>query len=76
MMSKDRLTNEDEPREAAPGAPGAETEDTGDDTEGHFLLPDAGASRILAESRARDIEREVRDRQRSKEGRPNDKHRR
>jgi hypothetical protein len=34
---------------------------TGDeDTEGHFMLPDPGAARIVADSRARDIEREAR----------------
>ena len=75
-MSKDTLSNDDEARDAAPRAPGVETEDAGDDTEGHFLLPDAGAGRILAESRSKDIERELRDRQRTKEGRPNDKHQR
>ena len=75
-MSKDKLTNDDEPRGSGPGPQGAGTEDAGDDTEGHFLLPDAGASRILAESRSKDIEREVRDRLRNKEARPNDKHQR
>ena len=75
-MSKDTISNDEEARDAVSPAPSAETQDAGDDTEGHFLLPDAGASRILAESRTKDIEREIRDRQRAKEGRPNDKHRR
>jgi hypothetical protein len=30
------------------------------DTEGHFMLPDPGAARVLASSRARDIERDTR----------------
>ena len=30
------------------------------DTEGHFMLPDTGAARVLASSRARDIDRESR----------------
>jgi iron complex transport system ATP-binding protein len=30
------------------------------DTEGHFMLPDPGAARVLASSRARDIERDAR----------------
>ena len=30
------------------------------DTEGHFMLPDPGAARILASSRSRDIERDAR----------------
>jgi hypothetical protein len=41
------------------------------DTEGHFMLPDTGASRVLASSRSRDIEREARLRLQKKEGRPN-----
>lgn len=41
------------------------------DTEGHFMLPDTGAARILSGSRARDIEREARMRLQKKESRPN-----
>jgi hypothetical protein len=41
------------------------------DTEGHFMLPDTGAARILSGSRARDIEREARLRLQKKESRPN-----
>jgi predicted RecA/RadA family phage recombinase len=41
------------------------------DTEGHFMLPDTGAARILSGSRSRDIEREARMRLQKKESRPN-----
>jgi hypothetical protein len=41
------------------------------DTEGHFMLPDTGAARILSSSRSRDIEREARLRQQKNESRPN-----
>ena len=42
-----------------------------DDTEGHMFQPDLGTSRHLAKSRSADIERELRERQRQKEARPN-----
>ena len=42
-----------------------------EDTEGHMFQPDLGTSRHLAKSRSADIEREMRDRQRQKEARPN-----
>jgi hypothetical protein len=44
--------------------------DQDQDTEGHFMLPDTGAARILSSSRSRDIERETRLRLQKKEGRP------
>jgi hypothetical protein len=46
-------------------------EPTEDDTEGHMMLIDQGASQRLAKSRSAEIERELRDRQRQKEARPN-----
>jgi hypothetical protein len=46
-------------------------EPTEDDTEGHLYPPDLGTSRQLAKSRSADIERELRERQRQKEARPN-----
>lgn len=42
-----------------------------EDTEGHMFQPDLGTSRHLAKSRSADIEREMRERQRQKEARPN-----
>lgn len=39
------------------------------DTEGHSLLINPGAGRDLARSRSKDIEREVKQRQREKEAR-------
>jgi hypothetical protein len=73
MMPKEQLNVDKEPREVAPGGPDAAVEEPEDDTEGHFLLPDSGAARILATSRSQDIEREIRERQREKQARPNDK---
>lgn len=50
---------------------GAQPED-GDDAEGHMFLPnDPATARSLAQGRSADIEREMRDRQRQKETRPN-----
>jgi hypothetical protein len=43
------------------------------DTEGHFMLPDPGAARVLASSRARDIERDARFRLPKKESRADTK---
>lgn len=40
-----------------------------DDSEGHIFLPDPGASRELARSREREMERAARERQRSKDAR-------
>ena len=74
-MPKDLPNDEEEPREV-PSARGAATEEAGDDAEGHFLLPDTGAARILAARRSRDVDRQVRDRQRQKEARPNNKNQR
>jgi hypothetical protein len=49
----------DEPTPA--GTDESTTTGTGDqDTEGHFMLPDPSAARIVASSRARDIERDAR----------------
>jgi hypothetical protein len=59
-MSKNKKA--DEPIEA-----GTEQEQ---DTEGHFMLPDPGAARVIASSRSRDIERDARMRLQKKEGRP------
>jgi hypothetical protein len=42
-----------------------------EDTEGHMFQPDLGTSRHLAKARSADIERELRERQRQKEARPN-----
>ena len=42
-----------------------------EDTEGHMFQHDLGTSRHLAKARSADIEREVRERQRQKEARPN-----
>jgi len=50
-----------------------ETGSEDQDTEGHFLLPDTGAARVLASSRSRDIDRDVRVQVQRKESRPNDK---
>jgi hypothetical protein len=47
------------------------TSEQDQDTEGHFMLPDTGAARILSGSRSRDIEREARMRLQKKESRPN-----
>jgi hypothetical protein len=42
------------------------------DTEGHmFINMDPGTSRGIAKGRSAEIEREMRDRQRAKEARPN-----
>lgn len=50
----------------------AATEDPAEDTEGHiFTGMDTNTSRHLAKSRSADIEREMRERQRQKEARPN-----
>jgi hypothetical protein len=43
-----------------------------EDTEGHLFLPnDPGTARSLSQGRSSEIEREVRERQRQKEARPN-----
>jgi len=43
-----------------------------EDAEGHMFLPnDPATARSLAQGRSADIERELRDRQRQKEARPN-----
>ena len=42
-----------------------------EDTEGHMYQPDLGTSRHLAKARSADIERELRERQKQKEARPN-----
>ena len=42
-----------------------------EDTEGHMFQPDLGTSRHLAKARSADIEREMRERKREKEARPN-----
>ncbi len=42
-----------------------------EDTEGHMFQVDLGTSRHLAKARSADIERELRERQRQKEARPN-----
>lgn len=42
-----------------------------EDTEGHMFQLDPSTSRHLAKSRSADIERELRERQRQKEARPN-----
>jgi hypothetical protein len=55
-----RLRASDEPKQ-----------DEEKDAEGHMFQPDLGTSRHLAKSRSAEIEREMRDRQRQKEARPN-----
>jgi hypothetical protein len=43
-----------------------------EDTEGHvFLPPDAGTARSLAQGRAADMERHLKERRREKEAKPN-----
>lgn len=64
--------SDDEQITSGPGEP-AEAGTQEDDTEGHFLLPDTGAAQILASSRSREIEREVRINRQKRESRPNDK---
>lgn len=62
--------NEDQPQE--PLAPDAPAAGESDDTEGHMFLPnDPATARSLAQGRSADVEREMRDRQRRKEARPN-----
>jgi hypothetical protein len=65
-----RIKNKDEasvkPRTDTVNEPAAD-----DDTEGHMFQPDLSTSRHLAQSRSAEIERELRDRQRQKEARPN-----
>ena len=51
----------------------AEADAPEDDTEGHFMLPDTGAAQILASSRSREIDRQVRINTQKRESRPNDK---
>jgi hypothetical protein len=43
------------------------------DTEGHFMLPDPGAARVLASSREREIERDARFRLPKRESRADTK---
>ena len=61
--------NDDQLRE-----PGSEAEQgsESEDTEGHMFLPnDPSTARSLAQGRSADVEREMRERQRQKEARPN-----
>ena len=48
-----------------------EADSQAEDTEGHFMLPDTGAARILASRRSSEIERDVRIRVQKKDSRPN-----
>ena len=43
----------------------------GEDTEGHMLQLDPNTARNLARARSADLDRDLRDRQRQKEARPN-----
>ena len=62
--------NDDELREPGAGTPDETPES--DDTEGHLFLPnDPSTARSLAQGRSAELEREIRERQRQKEARPN-----
>jgi hypothetical protein len=55
--------------EARSGEP---VEPADEDAEGHMFLPnDPGTARTLSQGRSADVEREMRERQRQKEARPN-----
>ena len=61
--------NDDQLRE--PGS-GTDEAPESEDTEGHLFLPnDPSTARSLAQGRSADLEREMRERQRQKEARPN-----
>ncbi|HUG48915.1 MAG TPA: hypothetical protein VMP67_10955 [Candidatus Limnocylindria bacterium] len=66
-----RLRNsDDELRE--PGRTGEPATPEEEDTEGHLFLPnDPSTARSLAQGRSAELEREMRERQRQKEARPN-----
>jgi hypothetical protein len=56
-MADKRKVDEPTPAEADESTTAGTSEG---DTEGHFMLPDPGAARVLANSRSRDIERDAR----------------
>ena len=63
MTDKDKLEQQ---ANENPDEPQAE------DAEGHMFLPhDSGTARNLAQGRSADMERQMKDRQREKEARPN-----
>jgi iron complex transport system ATP-binding protein len=66
-MSTKRTTDDD----SAPVEPASKDEQA--DTEGHFLLPDVGASQVLATDRRREVDRIVRDKQREQQAKSNQK---
>lgn len=66
-MSK-RALNSSEDQPTQDGAP---VQPEGEDTEGHMLHLDPNTARNLARARSADVDRELRDRQRQKEARPN-----
>jgi hypothetical protein len=68
-MSRNRARSDDAARQRDDLAVDQPT--PADDTEGHMFQPDLGTSRHLAKSRSAEIEREMRERQRQKEARPN-----
>ena len=71
-MSRIRNRNsDDEPKSEGIVRRAADQPVPDEDTEGHMFQPDIGTSRHLAKSRSAEIEREMRDRQRQKEARPN-----
>jgi hypothetical protein len=57
--------------EDQPTQDGAPVQPEGEDTEGHMLQLDPNTARNLARARSADVDRDLRDRQRQKEARPN-----
>lgn len=66
-----KIMNSDDELEKRGDKSAADEPKQDEDTEGHMMLIDQGASQRLAKSRSAEIERELRDRQRQKEARPN-----